>query len=736
MSLASSENGTEAEDLEEPYRELYELLDDGASAITYDSDAEKKVKKRKGIKPAKSPKSPYLSNTNLYTKKAPVWRSLKGTGTMHTENPMTKVPRQLWLASLKQGNGLTQPLKSDVDIGQAWVNSSSSTPEYLKEALGMKKPKYSRSSSNGYIPGTPDYKEKEEMYDQILDLKKMLQAQKSESDILKTKLRRLEEENSRKDRQIEQLLDPARSSEFARSFVEKRSDSSLIVNNLKQKILKLEKQCKEKDNALNKLQTELKTTSLEEMKIAMETYYVEIQRLQVLLAKAEATARKSPPESPKQQKAMNSAIIRLSKKVKELQDENQSLKTDLDRAMAPSPTSTTTKGYGDWSKQRLVRKISELEKKLEKLQNSSKTEPEKSSRAGGPSTSEQADGSSHAKPDLQEECERLKILVKKIKEDRAALQTLLGTKESEIKKLQQEKSDLDRQLQRNKDRHDEREEIQRLNQKIKKLTAELEDEKRDKESISEAMKKVQNQSQDSRPNSARNSSSSTRRPSSEGRRESQQKQEAAQVIQKNWKLYKSKKDRQNLEEVAVLLQAALRGHLAREKMISTTASPRSKSPRTSLAQQDLLRSNSSQDFTREEDDAVTLLQSSFRAHLARAKMLGQSVHETRGRESPGIKIQRENTMSLASKKSPRKDVRHSFDQSSDDVSDECIEEVPSAEEEAEVAVMKRPGSRNRSLSQTPAVSRRNTHSVEEPQSDDSDDIIVSPTRPPRRKDSK
>lgn len=37
-----------------------------------------------------------------------------------------------------------------------------------------------------------------------------LHVQKSDVDLLRTKLRRLEEENNRKDRQIEQLLDPSR----------------------------------------------------------------------------------------------------------------------------------------------------------------------------------------------------------------------------------------------------------------------------------------------------------------------------------------------------------------------------------------------------------------------------------------------------------------------------------------------------------------------------------------------
>lgn len=45
--------------------------------------------------------------------------------------------------------GMNQTLKSDVEMGHIRNKLSSSTPEYLKEALGMKKPKHSRSSSNG-----------------------------------------------------------------------------------------------------------------------------------------------------------------------------------------------------------------------------------------------------------------------------------------------------------------------------------------------------------------------------------------------------------------------------------------------------------------------------------------------------------------------------------------------------------------------------------------------------------
>ncbi|XP_053328145.1 IQ domain-containing protein E [Spea bombifrons] len=721
MSWLSAQNGTEAEDLND---EVEHIPDDGDSAITYESDTDKKVKKKKTSKSSRLQNSPYLSNTKLCPKKASVWRSLKGTGQMHTENPMAKVPRQLWLASLKQGNGMAQPLRSDIDTGQAWANTASSTPDYLKEALGMKKPKYSRSSSNGYIPGTPDYKEKEDMYDQILDLKKTLQAQKSESDIMKTKLRRLEEENSRKDRQIEQLLDPSRSSEFTRSLVDKKSDNSLLVNTLKQKILKLEKQCKEKDNALSKLQTELKTTSLEEMKIAMEAYYEEIQRLQILLAKAETTEKRLPlesKESQKRQKVLNSAVMRLSKQVKELQEENQSLKADLDRALAQSPTSVRSKGYSDWSKQRLVRRISELEKKLENQSPSPEAQIKTSQLKGDPKSQKENDSSS-VKPDLNEECERLRNLVKKIKEDRAALQILLGSKETELKTLKQEKTELEKQLQRLKDRNEESEEIRKLNQKIKKLEAELEDAKHEKELTIKDVKK--NDLQGSRPGSGRSDQSAVSGPvSSATARERQRKQEAADLIQKNWRRYKSKKENAELE-VAEMLQAAIRGHLARQKYLSSTG-PRSKSPSAdSLSRQD------PPDDGKNEDDSVSFLQATFRAHLARTKMLSSRPGELKDRDSPS-RIPKESARSSFSRRSPNRDARYSLaGGSSGDLSEDLIEELTSEEEEE--SIHKRPGSIKGSPQRLPLG--KNQQPVED--SDDSDGIIiVSPSRPTRRKDS-
>ncbi|NXA07326.1 IQCE protein, partial [Sapayoa aenigma] len=334
--------------------------DDSLSVITWESDTEMKLKKKIFHKPPKSPKSPYSSSTKLYPKKAAAWRSLQGTGSACFESAAVRNPRQVWLGSLKQG--MSRPLKSDIDTGHVHTNIPSSTPEYLKEALGMKKPKHSRSS-NGYIPGTPDYKEKEDMYDEIIELKKTIQAQKNEGHQMKTKLRRLEEENNRKDKQIEQLLDPSRGPELARALSEKKTDNGWVVSGLKQKILKLEQQCKEKDNTINEFQADMKTSNLEEVRLAMETYYEEVHRLQLLLAKSETMRKKYGRDTQKRLKALNAAVLRLSRNIKELQTENQRLKEDLDHVLSSSPPlAGDTKRYSEWSKQRLVRRISELEK--------------------------------------------------------------------------------------------------------------------------------------------------------------------------------------------------------------------------------------------------------------------------------------------------------------------------------------------------------------------------------------
>ncbi|XP_067912022.1 IQ domain-containing protein E isoform X2 [Heterodontus francisci] len=695
-----------------------------------------------------SPKSPYLSNTYLHPKKAAVWRSLKGTGTMHVENPSAKVPREMWVASLRQGVALSQSLKSECDSRCSRSLGYTSTPEYLKEALGMKKPKHSRSASNGYIPGTPDYKEKEDMYDEIIELKKMIQAQKAENDILKTKLRRSEEENSRKEKQIEQLLDPSKSSEYARSLIDKKNDTSGIVNGLKKRIYKLEQQCKEKDSILNKLQTDLKTTNIEEMKIAMETYYEEIQRLRLLLTDNETAETKSVAgsrESQKQQKVLNSTILRLSKSLKHLQEENKALKVDLDQAPRSSVTSSTAQGYSEWSKQRLVRRVLELEKKVgdQELSSSQSRANNRATEGKHPQAGcamDQTQQQEQQQADQLQECGRLRELVKKLKEDRSHLQTQLATKNAEVKQLFQEKSEIRKELQRLRETQADqpaeeyRREICCLTERIKQLEAELEDQRRMKECCND-LAKVHATSNQSLPGLARNhwSTQATSASSSQRKQESG-REEAARTIQKHWRQYQNQKEDADMEEAITVIQASVKGHLARQKLetrhsvglkkMSVASPQRKKSPRVSHSnsiQNQLLAED-------ERDEAISFIQSSFRAHLTRMQYL-------RERKGTSARDTRETTITVRKSRNVQPQSKYSGYPKDNKCSDEIEEDIFADEDQEETEPLKKlKVSPNRPSSSR--SSRSLPQTSEEVESDDSDNVIVAPpSRPLKRQDS-
>ncbi|XP_011885059.1 PREDICTED: IQ domain-containing protein E isoform X6 [Cercocebus atys] len=527
-----------------------ETGDDSLSAVTFDSDVETKAKRKAFHKPPPtSPKSPYLSKP----RKVASWRSLRTAGSMPLGGRASLTPQKLWLGTAKPGS-LTPALNSPLTWEHAWTGVPSGTPDCLTDALRVKRPHLRRSASNGHVPGTPVYREKEDMYDEIIELKKSLHVQKSDVDLMRTKLRRLEEENSRKDRQIEQLLDPSRGTDFVRTLAEKRPEASWVINGLKQRILKLEQQCKEKDGTISKLQADMKTTNLEEMRIAMETYYEEVHRLQTLLASSETTGKKYDGLLPlgekktgtKRQKKMGSALLNLSRSVQELTEENQSLKEDLDRVLSTSPTISKTQGYVEWSKPRLLRRIVELEKKLSVMESSKPhaAEPVRSHPPACPASSSVL----HRQPrgDRSKDHERLRGAVRDLKEERTALQEQL---------LQRE------------------EEIQMLTSKLRELQ---EMEKEEKEDCPEVLHKAQELSaptpssrhceQDWPPESSEEGLPRPRSPCSDGRRDA-----AARVLQAQWKVYKHKKKKAVLDEAAVVLQAAFRGHVARTKLLASKA---------------------------------------------------------------------------------------------------------------------------------------------------------------------
>ncbi|GLD68275.1 IQ domain-containing protein E [Lates japonicus] len=418
-----------------------ELADDGFS-FSADFLEKRTRRKRSSGKPPPSPRSPYLSSLNVNPRRAAVaaWR-LPRASLGDTRGESTGESGSARLTSLSNGHDLSQTLRSECDV----------TPELLKQTLSMRKHKHLHSASNGFTFGTGDYREKEDMYDEIIRLKKSLQAQKSDNQKMKAKLRRLEEDNAKREKQIEELLDPTKGSEYTRSLVDKKKEGSVVLNGLKQRILKLEQQCREKENALSKLQSELRTTNLEELKITVETYFEETQRLRMLLEAAEKSSRAESKCSQRQQKALSSTVHRLTENLKQLQQENTALREELN---TDSPAGGI-KGYRDWSKQRLLRRLLEVEKRLEdgrrhaqSAKSSVRLDQEVQATPAeilGFTMATEAVVSVGTITEEGEEVSDLRERLSQLEKERVELQETLSSKDDELRQLRTEREKLEKE---------------------------------------------------------------------------------------------------------------------------------------------------------------------------------------------------------------------------------------------------------------------------------------------------
>ncbi|XP_072609385.1 IQ domain-containing protein E isoform X12 [Vulpes vulpes] len=630
-------------------------------------------------------------------------------------NRMSLTPQKLWLGSSKQGS-LTQPLKSDLTLEHAWTNPLSSTPDYLTEALRMKRSNLRRSASNGHVPGTLIYREKEDMYDEIIELKKSLHMQKSDVDLMRTKLRRLEEENSRKDRQIEQLLDSSRGPDFVRTLAEKRPDTGWVINGLKQRILKLEQQCKEKDNTINKLQTDMKTTNLEEMRIAMETYYEEIHRLQTLLASSETVGKKPPGEKKmglRRQKKVSSALLSLSRSVQELTEENQSLKEDLDRVLSNSPTVSTMKGYMEWSKPRLLRRITELEKKISSMESPKLHASEVVKANAVVHSASSSTMSRQPRGDQHEDSEHLRGTVRSLKGERNALQMQLQEKDLEMKQLLQTNADLQKELEDMKGGEEERrgreealrEEIQTLVKKCQELE---EIRRAERDNPVEMSPETPEEPRPSLPTSRLSQQDHEPDPSEEGfsRPPSTcskgQRDTAARILQARWKRYCQQK---------------------KEAVLAEQDPPPPRVPSRAIQAQD----------DPGEEEAITTIQSVLRAHLARVRHSAASQ-----RAAPAASRRRRPALAPA-RQPPAPPCPASPGQEDSDVSSGETVEGPAAEDEvlgpwgpgkpASLQPCSGPSS-PLGLQQQPQP--MGPPQVDDSSSEDSDEIVVAPALPTRK----
>ncbi|XP_034544369.1 IQ domain-containing protein E isoform X2 [Notolabrus celidotus] len=702
-----------------------ELVDESFS-FSADIPEKRTGRKRFSGKPPPSPRSPYLSSLNVNQRKVVAAWKLPRSSLGDTRGDTSGESVSARLTSLSNGHDMSQTLRSECDV----------TPELLKQTLSTRKHKHLNSAFNGFSIHTGDHREKEDMYDEIIRLKKTIHAQKSDNQQLKAKLRRSEEDNTKREKQIEELLDPTKGSEYTRSFVDKRKEGSVVVNGLKQRILKLEQQCREKENALSKLQSELRTTNLEELKITVETYFEEIKRLRVLLEAAEKSRAESKC-SQRQQRVFSTRVHRLSEDLNQLQQENSVLKEELD---TDSPAGGL-KGYREWSKQRLLRRLLEVEKRLEDSKRHTQS-PKSSSRLDQEvqavpveilrfaMATEAVVSVGMMTENGGEGCDLEERLGQSEKE-RAELEEKLSSKEDELKELRTEKEELEKEAERwkdeqtkerDKEREQHKEELEQLRARIQTL------EERSKAAQVELLSLSATSPEDNGDNKDNKDTQAVSDPVTEKERateckeervgdrenaesgadaEKREKEKAASVLQKNW--------REHRRRDIVMLQSALRGHLLRESQIQVLLKDNQNKAEEASICSDVASS------TEGELDAVSLamIQSAFRGHLARCEFAVESsqlsVPSMTGKDLPTLVPRRARSAHKPSRTgaaSPHKD-----------------DEKQGEEEEPSNASRKK-----LTREQTELRCTAESGGAAAADSDDSDDIIVSPSRPMRSRE--
>ncbi|XP_035001477.2 IQ domain-containing protein E [Hippoglossus stenolepis] len=681
--------------------------------FSFSADILEKItsKKRSSRKPP-SPRSPYLSSLNVNPRRAAVaaWR-LPRASLGDTRGEAAGDCGSALLTSLSNGHDLSPTLRSVCDV----------TPELLKQTLSSRKHKHLHSASIGFTVGTGEHREKEDMYDEIIRLKKSLQAQKSDNQQMKAKLRRLEEDNAKREKQIEELLDPTKGSEYTRSLVDKKREGSVVLNGLKQRILKLEQQCREKENALSKLQSDLRTTNLEELKITVETYFEEIQRLRMLLGAVEKSSRAESKGSQRQQKALTSTVHRLSENLKQLQQENSALREELN---TDSPAGGV-KGYSEWSKQRLLRRLLEVEKRPQDTRGH--TQPANSSNRldqevqATPADilrftmATEAVVSVGTMTEEEEEFSDLRENLGQLEKEKFELHESLTSKDDELTQLRTEREELEKETERRKDEqtHERDKERQQHQQELEELWVRIRTLESALAELSSpsATTAVNHDDETGRSGPEEGDETDTGAREMEGggdeEKKGEERETAASIIPTNLREHRNRD--------TVMLQSALRGHLVRESQLKNLL--KDTQDKTVDAAN---RSDADSPVGGEMDVvALTMIQSAFRGHLTRCSLAvessGFSVPSPMGNRFPTLVPRRPRSIPGRTGAASRHDD----------------EAKPGDEEDSWLV------SSIHTSGKTPTTELHFTAEsggAAAVDSDDSDDIIVSPSRPLRSRE--
>ncbi|XP_033752568.1 IQ domain-containing protein E-like isoform X2 [Pecten maximus] len=568
----------------------------------------------------------------------------------HPESPRHKTSTEYWVDTLRKtgigrstestGMNTFSGLKKPKERDMPYLSTSS----YLRQMVGVEKTKKHDNPTTKPPIGTPAYRTPEEYYEQILELKKQIQNLNQDNGTLKAKVRRAEEDNIKKEKEIDGLLNPTKSEEMRRTLGDKRPDSGAMVHSLKQKILKLETQLRDREGAYAKLQADLKTTKIEEMKVQLEACFHEIVRLQQSKDTGIEKSVKQKNESGKMDKAVKDTIIRLNKQIEQLRSENKGLKQDLERDLA-----STTGDFEDMDRRQLLSAIKKLEKKSKRRDDdydddddeslysaTSKKEIKKGKIALKGSLEERLDQLDKRETELldtinkqAETIKRLKVYRRRCEEkdkDIKALEEELGgsggissrrsptprTRPPSGRRTSMDSTMSDDRRNRKKSTDYSQDSAARKIQKEwkKKQSDREEQEKADYERRLKAAERLQEKHAVRTIEKSWTKYRTTKKQRDDEQAEKIQnfrEERAAKKIQREWLVHKKRQYDDELDDATELIQASMRGHKARKGR---------------MKEYDDYYSDE-QDY----DDAVNLIQSSFKGHVGRKKKLKRLEYE-------------------------------------------------------------------------------------------------------------
>ncbi|CAC5356480.1 unnamed protein product [Mytilus coruscus] len=355
------------------------------------------------------------------------------------ESPRHKTSTEYWVDTLRktgigrstESTGMnTFSGKRPRDQDMAYLSTSA----YMRQMMGAEKPQKYGDPTTKPPTGAPAYKTPEEYYDQVLELKKIIQGLNQEKNELKSKVRRTEEDNIKKEKEISGLLDPKKSDDVRRTLGTKQQDSASVIHSLKQKILKLEVQNRDRESAYVKLQTDLKTTKIDELKQQLEVCFQEIVRLQNSKGTGAHGSGPAKPGTDKRIKALNEAILRLNKENEQLKSESHGLKEDLNRQIDDKDI---TGEYEDMNRKQLIAAIKKIEKQKSKTEKTYKADKQGKIALEG-SMEERLDQLDKRETELMDKVETQGRQITKLQNEKELLYRKLDDKEKIIVELEEQ----------------------------------------------------------------------------------------------------------------------------------------------------------------------------------------------------------------------------------------------------------------------------------------------------------